>query len=92
MTNPSPENAPEITMFFSIGIIGMDEHVTEYITVPLVDTEGNPALAQQLAIRGQLAQLKLQVGFMELMATQFPAWAQKKFEEEGWELPDNLLE
>jgi hypothetical protein len=92
MTNPTPENAPEITIFFSIGIIGMDENVTEYITVPLLNDEGNPALGQELALKGQLAQLKLQVGFLELMATQFPAWAQKKFEDEGWELPDTLQE
>lgn len=91
MTNPTPKNAPEITLFFSIGIIGMDEHVTEYVTVPLMDAEGNTALGEQLAVRGHLAQLKLQIGFLELMATQFPAWAAKKFADEGWELPDDLL-
>lgn len=80
----SSDNTPEITLFFSIGIIGMDENVTEYITVPITDDE---VFQKQLAMKAQLAQLKLQTGFLELMMTQFPQWALDKF---GDNLPDSF--
>ena len=91
MTDLTPENSPKITLFFSIGIIGMDENVTEYVELPLVDIAADEGLQKQLGMKAQLAQLKLQVGFIELMSTQFPVWAAKKFKEEGWELPEDFF-
>lgn len=92
MTEPTSKNAPEITLFFSVGIIGMDDNVTEYLTIPLADLADNAVFQKQLAAKAQIAQLKMQVGFLELMTTQFPEWAMKRFEEEGWELPESFLE
>lgn len=86
MTNT---NTPAITLFFSMGIMGMDENVTEYVTVPLT---GDDVFNQQMQMQAQLAQLKLQTGFLDLMINQFPAFILKKAEEEGWELPDRFLE
>lgn len=85
MTNKTPE----ITLFFSIGIVGMDENVTEYITIPLSDED---AFSKQMQMKSQIAQMKLQLGFVELMNNQFLPWVLEKAEKEGWELPDSLTE
>ncbi len=78
---------PEITLFFSMGILGMDEHVTEYVTVPLTDDD---SFSQAMQMKAQLAQLKLQTGFLEIMVNQFPDFIAQKAKDEGWELPDSL--
>ena len=83
MTN----NTPEITLFFSIGIVGMDENAIEYISIPLID---GSSFDEQMQMKAQIAQMKLQIGFMELMANQFPEWIASKAEREGWTLPDSL--
>ncbi|QIG57890.1 hypothetical protein SEA_PAULODIABOLI_203 [Microbacterium phage PauloDiaboli] len=79
---------PEIVMYFTMGFVGMDDHVEEHFVIPI--TADQTAFEKTMAIRGQLAQLKLQTSFAELMLTQFPQFLEAKAAAEGWEVPPNF--
>lgn len=60
----------------------------EHIHIPVTDDEAT--FNKVLQVQGQLAQLKMQVNFAELMVTEFPQWIAEKAAREGWEVPDNF--
>lgn len=90
MSDLNPKDAPVATMFFSIGFIGMDESVTQYIDIPLADLTNEEKLSRTLAQRGQIAQMRLQIDLIELLTTHLPPFIIKKYEESGWDVPEEL--
>lgn len=71
------ENLPEITFYFKVGIIGMAEEVTQTIDIKYDDNLSDEENERNLALKAQVAQIRMQASLMELMMEKLPAYLEQ---------------
>lgn len=83
---------PTLKLVFTIGVEGMGEPATEVLEMELNADFGTEVFAKEMALKSQLAQLKLQIAFQDMMLKRFPVYALEKIESGEWDIPRGFLE